>query len=38
MKFLHRKPKHQHDWVSIGYGGAGWFLLECSQCGAKEIG
>lgn len=28
--------KHRHEWVRVGYGGAGWSLYECA-CGAKEI-
>ena len=31
------KP-HEHVWRTVGYGGAGWHLLRCDECGAKEIG
>ena len=31
------KP-HEHLWRTVGYGGAGWYLLRCDKCGAKEIG
>ena len=31
------KP-HEHLWRTVGYGGAGWYLLRCDECGAEEIG
>lgn len=30
-------PKHEHTWRYVGYGGAGWYLLRCDECGAEEI-
>ena len=30
-------PKHEHVWRTVGYGGAGWYLLRCDECGAEEI-
>jgi hypothetical protein len=30
------RPKHHHQWVRVGYGGAGWSLFQC-WCGATEI-
>jgi hypothetical protein len=32
-----RRPKHRHEWVNLGYGGAGWHLIQCATCGEKEI-
>lgn len=29
--------QHEHTWHTVGYGGAGWYLLRC-ECGAVEIG
>ena len=34
---LRPKP-HEHLWRTVGYGGAGWYLLRCDECGAEEIG
>ena len=31
------RPKHEHVWRTVGYGGAGWYLLRCDECGAEEI-
>lgn len=31
-------PKCEHAWRTVGYGGAGWYLLRCDECGAEEIG
>jgi len=31
-----RRGKHEHDWVRVGYGGAGWSLFRC-ECGAEDI-
>ena len=31
------RPKHEHTWRTVGYGGAGWYLLRCDECGAEEI-
>jgi hypothetical protein len=30
------RVKHEHKYVRIGYGGAGWSLYRCA-CGAEEI-
>ena len=30
------KPAHRHTYRTVGYGGAGWYLLRC-ECGAVEI-
>lgn len=32
-----RKPKRQHDWRVVGYGGAGWCLTRCATCGKEDI-
>lgn len=32
----HPKVKHIHDFVWMGYGGAGWSIYRC-KCGAEEI-
>jgi hypothetical protein len=32
-----RKLRHQHDWFTVGYGGAGWYLIRCRDCGEKDI-
>lgn len=32
-----KQPKHEHTWRTVGYGGAGWYLIRCDECGAKEI-
>jgi hypothetical protein len=36
----YRKNHHKHVYGPIGYGGAGWYYLECKSknCNAKEIG
>ena len=31
-----RTPRHKHQWVYVGNGGAGWHLYRC-PCGAIEI-
>lgn len=31
------KHKHKHNWRTVGYGGAGWYLIRCDECGAEEI-
>lgn len=36
-RLLRRRPRHVHQWVNVGYGGAGWHLLKCATCPAKEI-
>lgn len=28
---------HPQGGHTVGYGGAGWYLLHCDECGAKEI-
>ena len=28
MRWLRRRPKHRHNFKRIGYGGAGWSLVE----------
>lgn len=38
MWFIRRKPRHQHEWITVGYGGAGWYSLRCATCPATEIG
>jgi len=37
VKFWRRKPRHVHQYVRVGYGGAGWWLFRCATCGATEI-
>jgi hypothetical protein len=37
MRWLRRTPKHRHEWVRGGYGGAGWYVYTCA-CGASDIG
>ena len=32
-----KRVKHRHDWVRLGYGGAGWSAFKCRTCGAHEI-
>ena len=32
-----RTKPHKHLWRTVGYGGAGWYLLRCDECGAEEI-
>jgi hypothetical protein len=27
----------RHKWEAKGYGGAGWTLIVCTRCGAREI-
>lgn len=34
---LWRAIRHRHDWQRVGYGGAGWYLYACADCGAREI-
>ena len=29
--------EHTHAWVTVGYGGCGWYLLKC-PCGERSIG
>ena len=36
VSIFKRRPRHAHEWVYVGYGGAGWHLYRCG-CGAVEI-
>ena len=36
-RILGLRPKHIHEWMLIGYGGAGWSLYRCDICGAEDI-
>jgi hypothetical protein len=29
--------RHKHEWVTVGYGGAGWFSIRCETCGERDI-
>jgi hypothetical protein len=37
MRFWKRKPRHIHEWRTVGYGGTGWTLIRCATCGNEEI-
>lgn len=30
-------PPHEHEWETVGYGGAGWHSVKCSVCGERDI-
>ena len=36
-RWFARKPRHHHEWVHLGYSGAGWHVIQCATCGEKEI-
>ncbi len=36
-RWWRRKPRHQHTYERVGYGGAGWSLYRCTTCGGTEI-
>jgi len=32
-----RTPRHVHEWEALGYGGCGWYSIQCVTCGEKDI-